>query len=74
MGDVPKIILIFLDNYKINGKIIIPFCTSGSTGIENSINTLKNYNKNIKWINGKRFSSSSTKLEVENWLKSLNYE
>ena len=70
-GDVPKIILTFLDSHNLDGKIVIPFCTSGSTGIENSMNTLKNYNKNIKWIDGKRLSTSES--ETKNWVNGLDY-
>ena len=72
-GDVPKIILTFLDNHNLNGKIVIPFCTSGSTGISGSLSTLKNYNKNVNWVDGKRFSASANQEEITNWVKSLNY-
>ena len=72
-GDVPKIILTFLDSHNLNGKTIIPFCTSGSTEISGSLNTLKEYNKNINWIDGKRFSSSTSQDEVSSWVNSLNY-
>ncbi len=70
-GDVPKIILTFLDNQNLNGKTIIPFCTSGSSSISSSLNTLKNYNKNINWIDGKRLTTSES--EVKNWINSINY-
>lgn len=70
-GDVPKIILTFLDTYDLNGKTVIPFCTSHSSGISGSLSTLNNYNENINWKYGKRFSSSS-KNEVKNWIKGGN--
>ena len=69
-GDVPKIILTFLDNHNLDGKTIIPFCTSGSTDINGSLDTLKNYNKNVNWLNGKRFSTSANQDEVINWINS----
>ena len=72
-GDVPKIILTFLDNHNVNDKTMIPFCTSGSTPITNSLNTLKNYNKNVIWIDGTRFSSSTTQNEISSWVNSLSY-
>ena len=72
-GDVPKIILTFLDNHNLDGKTIIPFCTSGSTGISGSLSTLKNYNKNVNWIDGKRFSSSTTQDEVTNWVNGFEF-
>ena len=72
-GNVPKIVLSFMDNTNLDGKTVIPFCTSGSTGISTSENTLKSCKTNIKWISGKRFSNSTTKDEVSNWIKNLNY-
>ena len=72
-GDVPKIILTFLDSHNLDGKIIIPFCTSGSTGISGSLNTLKNYNKDINWIDGERFSATTNQNEISNWVNGLNY-
>ncbi|MBR3152100.1 MAG: NAD(P)H-dependent oxidoreductase [Clostridia bacterium] len=72
-GNVPKIILSFIDNTNLDGKTVIPFCTSGSSGISTSMSTLKSYNSNANWITGNRFSSSTSKNEVSNWVKSLNY-
>ena len=72
-GDVPKIILTFLDSHNLDDKIIIPFCTSGSTGISGSLSTLKNYNKDINWIDGERFSATTNKNEISNWVNGLNY-
>lgn len=70
-GDVPKIILTFLDNYDLTGKTVIPFCTSGGSGISTSMSTLRNYNQNINFIDGKRFSLSSSSSEVEEWIKTI---
>lgn len=70
-GDVPKIILTFLDTYDLSGKTVIPFCTSHSSGISGSLSTLKNYNKNINWVDGKRFGDSS-QSEIDDWIKGLN--
>ena len=71
-GDVPKIILTFLDTNDLSGKKVIPFCTSGSSSISESLDTLKNYNKDINWTNGKRFSSSTTQDEINEWVNSIN--
>ncbi len=72
-GDVPKIILSFIDNTELEGKTIIPFCTSGSSDISSSENTLKTYD-NINWIKGKRFSNNSSKEEIKNWINGLEIE
>ena len=71
-GNVPKIILTFMDNTNLNGKTVIPFCTSGSSGISTSENTLKSYNSNINWVTGNRFSGSSTKSDIKNWIDELD--
>ena len=70
-GDVPKIILTFLDETDLSGKTVIPFCTSGGSGIETSLDTLKNYNSDIDWIDGERLSTS--KADVTDWLNGLKY-
>ena len=70
-GDAPRIILTFLDNHDLSGKTVIPFCTSGGSGISTSENYFKNNYKNIKWIDGKKLSTSQS--EVTNWVKSLSY-
>ena len=70
-GDVPKIILTFLDEVDLSGKTVIPFCTSGGSGIESSMETLKNYNSSVHWIDGKRLSIS--KRDVVDWVNQLDY-
>lgn len=68
-GDVPKIILTLFDTHDFSGKTIIPFCTSGGSGISQSVNTLKTFNYNVK--DGKRFNSSVTMNEVETWINEI---
>lgn len=67
-GNLPRIIQTFMENTDLSGKTVIPFCTSGSSGISTSENTLKSYS-NINWISGKRLGTS--KSEVTNWINSL---
>ena len=59
-----------MENHELSEKTMIPFCTSGGTGISASENTLKSYS-GINWISGKRLGTS--KNEVTSWVKSLNY-
>ena len=56
-GTNPKIILTLLDIYDFTNKTIIPFCTSGSTGISKSVNDLRNYNNKLNIKDGQRFSA-----------------
>lgn len=59
-GTNPKIILTLLDTYDFTNKTIIPFCTSGSTEISESVNDLRNYNNKLNIKDGKRFSISDS--------------
>ena len=68
-GTNPKIILTLLDTYDFSNKTIIPFCTSGSTGISESVNDLRSYNSKLNIKNGQRFSSSTSDEEISNFIK-----
>jgi len=71
-GTNPKIILTLIDIVNLTGKKVIPFCTSGGSGITQSVKELKNYNSNINWQEGKRFTSNTTLEEIKSWIDSLN--
>ena len=67
-GTNPKIILTLLDTYDLTGKTIIPFCTSGSSDIANSVNDLRSYNSNLNIKDGKRFSSDASDEEIKDFI------
>ena len=67
-GTNPKIILTLLDSYDFTGKTIIPFCTSGSSGISGSVNDLRNYNSKLIIKDGKRFSSNDSDEAIDNFI------
>ena len=51
-GDTPRIIQTFVEKNDLNGKTVIPFCTSGGSGISGSESTLKSYS-GITWLSRK---------------------
>ena len=67
---MPKILYTFLDTYDFKGKNIYPFCTSASTSISNSVNDLRNMEKESNVDSGRRFSSSSSDSEIKDWVDS----
>lgn len=67
-GNAPKIIYTFMDNYDCSGKKIIPFCTSDSTDITQSVNNLKQLCPNANWQKGTRFSRNTTETDINNWI------
>ena len=68
-GTNPKIILTLLDTYDFTGKTIIPFCTSGSTGISGSVSNLRNYNSKLTIKDGQRFSSNDSDESIKHFVK-----
>lgn len=71
-GAAPKIIYTFLDQHNLEGKIIVPFCTSHSSGIGSSDTNLHSLASKSDWIQGKRFGANENKANIENWIMDLN--
>ena len=67
-GTNPKIIFTLLDTYDFTNKTIIPFCTSGSTGISGSVNDLRNYNNKLNIKDGKRFSLNDSDEVIKDFI------
>ena len=65
----PTIINTFIEENDLTGKDIYVFCTSGSSGVEDSFNDLKNAYANLKFISAKRLTSSVNAEEISNWIK-----
>lgn len=56
-GVAPRIIETFLESYDMSGKTIIPFCTSGGSGVGRSDTELhKNVKGDVKWIKGRQIN------------------
>lgn len=71
-GQAPKIMYTFVEHYNLSGKTIIPFCTSASSGVGTSATNLQSvHTGQALWLDGKRFSGSSAKSEIEGWILEL---
>jgi len=64
----PMIIRTFLESYNLKGKKIVPFCTSGGSGITGSMKGVKAAAKGAKVVKGKDLTDASYK-SVEKWAK-----
>ena len=69
-GQEPRIMDAFVENCDFTGKTVIPFCTSGSSDIGSSDDTLALLAKSGDWKEGKRFSGSSTDEELQEFIDS----
>lgn len=71
-GKAPKIIYTFLESSDFAGKIIVPFCTSNSSGLGSSDTDLHTLASQAVWKQGKRFRGNETKETIINWIESMN--
>ena len=58
----------FVKDNDFTGKTVIPFCTSSSSGLGKSGELLAQMAGTGDWKEGKRFSSSASKSDVEEWI------
>ena len=63
----------FVKNNDFNGKTVIPFATSASSGMGQSGTLLRDMAGTGNWQEGQRFSSGASQSAVEKWIKELNY-
>ncbi|MGN0688913.1 MAG: flavodoxin [Oscillospiraceae bacterium] len=66
-GTMPRIINTFLDTYDLSGKTVMPFCTSGSSGISKSVSDIRAEEPDADVRDGLRASNSSDS-SIDEWL------
>lgn len=70
-GVAPHIIDTFLESYDFSGKKIIPFCTSGGSGVGRSDIALhKDVSGDVKWTKGKQINRAN-EAEIRRWLNEV---
>ena len=62
----------FVEANDFEGKTVIPFCTSASSGLGQSGKLLKDLAGSGNWQEGHRFSSSASDADISDWTESLN--
>lgn len=68
-GEEPRIMDTFVESYVFSGKTMIPFCTSGGSGIGSSGKNLAEIAGTGNWLEGDRLSADS---DIAAWIKGLN--
>ena len=74
-GDSPMAIRTFLEEYDLSNKTIIPFCTSGSSGITTSVQSIKKLCPKSKILDGLCITNanrSRTNEMIEQWINKLD--
>ncbi len=67
----PTIINTFLESYDMRGKIIVPFATSGGSGMGDTNRKLAPSCSGAKLLEGKVLKSNVSLKELDNWSKTL---
>lgn len=73
-GDAPHILYTFMESYDWSGKTVIPFCTSGGSGIGSSGTNLENLTSGADWLPGQRLNTGASQDEVMEWVNSLGLD
>ena len=70
-GEEPRILDTFVEKYSFDGITVIPFCTSGGSGIGRSGPNMEALAGSGTWKEGKRFGGSVSESELQSWIDSL---
>lgn len=72
-GIAPTIVNTFLEGYDFSGKTVIPFATSGGSGIGDTDRWLHgSCSAAAQWKPGKRLPASASVSELKNWIRKLD--
>ncbi len=70
-GVAPRIVDTFLESYDFSGKKIIPFCTSGGSGVGRSDTALhKDVRGSVEWAKGRQINRPN-EAEIRRWLNEV---
>lgn len=68
----PTIINTFLESYDFSGKTIIPFATSGGSGMGKTNEKLEPSCPGATLLQGKLLNGNLSEYSLKNWVKNLN--
>ena len=66
-NQAPRIINTFIESHDLKGKALVPFATSGGSGISNSLKELKRTYPDLEWQGGKLLNRASRNT-VQSWV------
>ena len=65
----PSIIDTFMEAYDFGGKKVVPFCTSGSSGIGDTYKNLQELAPGATVVEGKRLAKGVSESDLSAWVK-----
>ncbi len=74
-GEEPRIMDTFVEAYDFSGKTVVPFCTSGGSGIGSSGENMQSLSTgDATWLDGERLGSSSSREDMVDWINGLGLD
>lgn len=70
-GVAPRIMDTFVESYDFDGITMIPFCTSGGSGIGRSGKNLAENAGSGSWLDGERLDTGVSEDELRAWIEGL---
>ncbi len=70
-GEEPRILDTFVEKYSFDGITVIPFCTSGGSGIGRSGPNMEALAGSGNWLDGERFGGNVSETELQSWIEGL---
>ena len=71
-GDAPRIMSTFVEAHDFDDKTVIPFCTSGGSGIGRSGSNLASQAGSGNWLDGDRLDAGISESEIKDWINNMN--
>lgn len=72
--EMPRIMYTFFDTYDFSGKTIVPFCTSGGSGLSGTPGTIAEFEPEAAILDGIQLGSSAAhnaEAELSEWLTEI---
>ncbi len=74
-GEEPRIMDTFVEAYDFSGKTVVPFCTSGGSGIGSSGKNMQSLSTgDATWLDGERLDSFSSREDMVDWINGLGLD
>ena len=70
-GEEPRIMDTFAESYDFTGITLIPFCTSGGSGIGRSGPNMEAFAGSGTWLDGARHNGSVSEADLQSWIDGL---
>lgn len=70
-GEAPRILSTFAESYDFSGKTVVPFCTSGGSGVGSSAKNLEKLTSGATWLSGKRLNGDDSRSTIAEWINGL---